>query len=103
MASAAAIDRALDRTRRAAQFHGRDSLLWLMPWALLLAVGMYAAGLCLYYGLNQTNMDNRFAVRSVDLSGPHGHRAGRRSVFHRLSGLHPEAQRAEAGASTAPW
>jgi len=36
-------------------------LLWLAPWAVLLAVGIYAAGLCLYRGLNQTNMDNRFA------------------------------------------
>src|SRR6202051_4182719 len=36
-------------------------LLWLAPWAAVLAVGIYAAGLCLYYGLNQTNMDNRFA------------------------------------------
>jgi menaquinone reductase, integral membrane subunit len=36
-------------------------LLWLAPWAVLLAIGVYAAGLCLYYGLNQTNMDNRFA------------------------------------------
>jgi len=36
-------------------------LLWLTPWAGLLAVGVYAAGLCLYHGLNQTNMDNRFA------------------------------------------
>jgi len=36
-------------------------LLWLAPWAALLAVGVYAAGLCLYHGLNQTNMDNRFA------------------------------------------
>lgn len=36
-------------------------LLWLAPWAALLAAGLYAAGLCLYYGLNQTNMDNRFA------------------------------------------
>lgn len=35
--------------------------LWLMPWILLLLLGIYAAGLCLYYGLNQTNMDNRFA------------------------------------------
>jgi molybdopterin-containing oxidoreductase family membrane subunit len=35
--------------------------LWLAPWALLLAWGIYAAGLCLYHGLNQTNMDNRFA------------------------------------------
>src|ERR1051326_672774 len=36
-------------------------LLWLVPWAALLALGVYAAGLCLYNGLNQTNMDNRFA------------------------------------------
>jgi menaquinone reductase, integral membrane subunit len=36
-------------------------LLWLCPWVVLLAVGVYAGGLCLYYGLNQTNMDNRFA------------------------------------------
>lgn len=36
-------------------------LLWLAPWAVVLAAGIYAAGLCLYYGLNQTNMDNRFA------------------------------------------
>jgi Ni/Fe-hydrogenase subunit HybB-like protein len=36
-------------------------LLCLVPWALLLALGVYAAGLCLYLGLNQTNMDNRFA------------------------------------------
>jgi len=36
-------------------------LMWLAPWSILLALGVYAAGLCLYYGLNQTNMDNRFA------------------------------------------
>jgi menaquinone reductase, integral membrane subunit len=36
-------------------------LLWLSPWAVMLAVGVYAAALCLWYGLNQTNMDNRFA------------------------------------------
>jgi molybdopterin-containing oxidoreductase family membrane subunit len=35
--------------------------MWLLPWALLLAFGLYAAGLCLFKGLNQTNMDNRFA------------------------------------------
>lgn len=39
----------------------RQFLLWLAPWAVLLAAGIYAGGLCLYYGLNQTNMDNRFA------------------------------------------
>ncbi len=36
-------------------------LLWLLPWTVLLTIGVYAAGLCLFYGLNQTNMDNRFA------------------------------------------
>jgi molybdopterin-containing oxidoreductase family membrane subunit len=36
-------------------------LLWLAPWAALLGLGVYAAYLCLALGLNQTNMDNRFA------------------------------------------
>ena len=36
-------------------------LLWIAPWAALLAFGLYAAALCLIKGLNQTNMDNRFA------------------------------------------
>jgi molybdopterin-containing oxidoreductase family membrane subunit len=35
--------------------------LWLLPWVLLLAAGLYGAYLCLAAGLNQTNMDNRFA------------------------------------------
>ena len=35
--------------------------LWIAPWALLLVFGLYAAFLCLSLGLNQTNMDNRFA------------------------------------------
>src|SRR5512142_2246385 len=60
MASAALTD-----TRWIARGAERTSLprflLWLAPWAVLLAVGVYAAFLCLYYGLNQTNMDNRFA------------------------------------------
>jgi Ni/Fe-hydrogenase subunit HybB-like protein len=34
---------------------------WLMPWFALLAIGAYATFLCLRDGLNQTNMDNRFA------------------------------------------
>src|SRR5688572_21450450 len=34
---------------------------WLAPWLALLAFGVYAIWLCLYHGLNQTNMDNRFA------------------------------------------
>src|SRR5512141_792907 len=36
-------------------------LAWLAPWVVMLGFGVYAAGLCLFYGLNQTNMDNRFA------------------------------------------
>jgi Ni/Fe-hydrogenase subunit HybB-like protein len=39
----------------------RHFLLWILPWSLLLAFGLYGAGLCLIKGLNQTNMDNRFA------------------------------------------
>ena len=35
--------------------------LWMTPWVALLAFGLYSAGLCLVKGLNQTNMDNRFA------------------------------------------
>ena len=34
---------------------------WLAPWTALLAVGVFAIWLCLYRGLWQTNMDNRFA------------------------------------------
>src|SRR3954451_12455344 len=36
-------------------------LLWIVPWTALLLFGLYSAGLCLVKGLNQTNMDNRFA------------------------------------------
>jgi molybdopterin-containing oxidoreductase family membrane subunit len=36
-------------------------LLWTAPWVALLGFGLYAAALCLIKGLNQTNMDNRFA------------------------------------------
>ncbi len=36
-------------------------LLWLLPWALLLAVGVFAIGQCLVQGLHHTNMDNRYA------------------------------------------
>jgi menaquinone reductase, integral membrane subunit len=34
---------------------------WITPWTVLLLFGLYSAGLCLVKGLNQTNMDNRFA------------------------------------------
>ncbi|HUP05398.1 MAG TPA: menaquinone reductase integral membrane subunit QrcD [Bryobacteraceae bacterium] len=36
-------------------------LLWIAPWVGLLLFGVFCAGLCLVKGLNQTNMDNRFA------------------------------------------
>jgi menaquinone reductase, integral membrane subunit len=34
--------------------------LWMTVWAAVLAVGVYAAWRCLYIGLGETNMDNRF-------------------------------------------
>ena len=34
---------------------------WMTPWVAMLAFSLYAIWLCLRYGLNQTNMDNRFA------------------------------------------
>jgi molybdopterin-containing oxidoreductase family membrane subunit len=39
----------------------RQFLFWILPWAAVLLFGLYSAGLCLVKGLNQTNMDNRFA------------------------------------------
>lgn len=36
-------------------------LSWLLPWVGVLAFGLYAVYRCFAYGLNQTNMDNRFA------------------------------------------
>jgi molybdopterin-containing oxidoreductase family membrane subunit len=36
-------------------------LLWIIPWAALFGVGLYAMYLCLAEGLYHTNMDNRFA------------------------------------------
>ena len=36
-------------------------LAWLAPWAVMAGIGVFAIGLCLVKGLNQTNMDNRFA------------------------------------------
>jgi molybdopterin-containing oxidoreductase family membrane subunit len=36
-------------------------LLWILPWVALLLFGVFSAALCLVKGLNQTNMDNRFA------------------------------------------
>jgi molybdopterin-containing oxidoreductase family membrane subunit len=39
----------------------RRFLLWILSWSAVLGFGLYGAGLCLVKGLNQTNMDNRFA------------------------------------------
>ncbi len=39
----------------------KNFIMWIIPWILILIVGVYAVFLCLYEGLNQTNMDNRFA------------------------------------------
>lgn len=36
-------------------------LAWLTPWVAMLGLGALAIALCLIKGLNQTNMDNRFA------------------------------------------
>jgi len=48
-------------TRGVARCSTGKFLLWILPWAALLGFGLFAAGLCLIKGLNQTNMDNRFA------------------------------------------
>jgi menaquinone reductase, integral membrane subunit len=39
----------------------RQFVLWLSPWFAVLAFGIVGFALCLIKGLNQTNMDNRFA------------------------------------------
>lgn len=39
----------------------RQFVAWMLPWFGVLAFGLYGTYLCLAYGLNQTNMDNRFA------------------------------------------
>lgn len=39
----------------------KSFLAWLTPWTAMLLLGIFAIGLCLIKGLNQTNMDNRFA------------------------------------------
>lgn len=36
-------------------------LMWILPWTVMLMIGTYAIYLVLSRGLNQTNMDNRFA------------------------------------------
>ena len=48
-------------TRGVTRCSERKFLLWMAPWAALLLFGLYSAALCLIKGLNQTNMDNRFA------------------------------------------
>ena len=53
-------------------------------------------GLCLYYGLNQTNMDNRFAFGLWIFLDLGGDRTGRWSILYRVSGLYPQARRTQA-------
>ena len=48
-------------TRGMKRCSGGKFLLWILPWIAMLIFGLYSAGLCLIKGLNQTNMDNRFA------------------------------------------
>jgi Ni/Fe-hydrogenase subunit HybB-like protein len=48
-------------TRGAARAGLARFSIWLAPWFALLAVGAWAAFLCLRDGLYHTNMDNRFA------------------------------------------
>ena len=52
--------------------------------------------LCLYYGLNQTNMDNRFAFGLWIFLDLGDHRSGRGRVLHRIPRLYPETRRTEA-------
>src|SRR5689334_25034951 len=52
-------DRLIPRGLKRCSF--RRFVTWLLPWAALLGVGAYGIFLCLWRGLNQTNMDNRFA------------------------------------------
>ncbi len=47
--------------RGARRCSARRFAAWLAPWAALLGFGAFAIGVCLVKGLNQTNMDNRFA------------------------------------------
>ena len=53
----------IDASSRAVSSAARclNSCCGLAPWVALLVFGLYAAALCLIKGLNQTNMDNRFA------------------------------------------
>jgi len=47
--------------RGAKRCSSKRFLAWLAPWAVMAGIGIFAIGLCLIKGLNQTNMDNRFA------------------------------------------
>ena len=47
--------------RSASRCSTKQFMAWLMPWVAMLGLGVFAIGLCLIQGLNQTNMDNRFA------------------------------------------
>lgn len=58
------MDKSLDKPlilRGTERCSTRRFLGWIAPWVALLGLGLYAIYLCLAVGLNQTNMDNRFA------------------------------------------
>ncbi len=52
-------NRLISRGAKRAPF--REFSFWILPWTIVLLVGAYAIYLILSRGLNQTNMDNRFA------------------------------------------
>jgi menaquinone reductase, integral membrane subunit len=47
--------------RGATRMEFKKFITYLIPWFILLGVGLYAMYLVFRYGLNHTNMDNRFA------------------------------------------
>jgi molybdopterin-containing oxidoreductase family membrane subunit len=48
-------------TRGTSRMPWKKFLLWILPWTVVLGFGLYGTYLCLAEGLNQTNMNNRFA------------------------------------------
>ena len=59
-------------------------------------IGLYAIGLCFAVGLNQTNMDNRFAFGLWIFLDLDGHRPRRGRVLHGLPPLHPARDELDA-------
>jgi hypothetical protein len=59
-------------------------LLGLAVVGAVLAWGVYAMLLCWIKGLNQTNMNDYYGFRPLDLGGSGRHRVGRRCLFSGL-------------------